>query len=237
MSKFLSHLENACQDFGVILSSEQLSYFETYAATLTDWNTRMNLTAILDPIQMADKHFADSIAVLHAFSAQKNLKLIDIGTGAGFPGIPLKIMRPDLTLTLLDSLQKRLTFLQSLCATLGISAAYVHGRAEEVSRQEAHREQYDIATARAVSDLPVLCEYCLPFVRVGGYFLAMKGPSYQDELARSESALAQLGGELTDVYQYTLSEGGERAVLCIKKIHEIHSKYPRHASKIVKSPL
>jgi len=231
------HLEKACAAIGIFLQSTHFSAFETYAALLTDWNTRMNLTAITDPKEMAIKHFSDSLAIFQALELPKQAKLIDIGTGAGFPGVPLKIVRSDLQLTLLDSLNKRLIFLDALLSTLDLAATLIHARAENAARQEAFREQFDVATARAVAELSTLCEYCLPFVRVGGFFLAMKGPALSEELEKSEQAIALLGGKAVKVYPYTLADGSLRSVAVVEKISKTPSKYPRQGAKISKSPL
>lgn len=232
-----TYLAEVCLAIGFPLQDEQLTAFDTYAALLADWNTRMNLTAITEVKEMAIKHFSDSLAILQALPIPKQAKLIDIGTGAGFPGIPLKIVRNDLELTLLDSLNKRLIFLNSLLSTLELNGTIIHARAEDAARRENLRGQFDIVTARAVADLPILCEYCLPFVRVGGFFLAMKGPALSAEMEKSGHAISLLGGEASGVYCYTLADGSTRSIFIIKKTSKTPSKYPRQGAKISKSPL
>ena len=167
----LSHLLEAQ---GTPADAVQLERLDVYARLLVEWNEKMNLTAITDPYGVTVKHMADSLQILPLLPAGA-FSLIDVGTGAGFPGVPVAVMRPDCRVTLLDGLNKRLVFLETVCRELGLNTVRVHARAEEAARQSAHREQYDVATARAVARLPVLCEYCLPFVKVGGQFIAMKG--------------------------------------------------------------
>ena len=168
----------------------------------------------------------------------KNAKIIDVGTGAGFPSVPLKIMNPDLKVTLLDSLNKRITFLKSLCEKLSLDEVdSVHGRAEEMGRTAQFREQYDIATARAVASLPELCEYCLPFVKVGGVFVALKGSAGEKELTISQKAVETLGGKIADCKPYTLPGGDKRTLIAIKKISQTPSKYPRNKGQMTKKPL
>lgn len=231
---------------GIPLTGEQAERFDLYAALLVEWNGKMNLTAITDPREMEIKHFVDSLTALDSLPPPREEgegpRLIDVGTGAGFPGVALKIMRPDLRLTLLDSLNKRLTFLKELCTALRIKAEFLHGRAEEVGRRKGRRETYDVATARAVASLPVLCEYCLPLVKTGGQFLAMKGPDGDREAREAASAISQLGGELAAVDQRTLPGVGEegpasRKILRIDKLSPTPDRFPRQAAKIAKQPL
>lgn len=160
----------------------QLGAFAAYGDFLLEYNEKVNLTAITDPAQIAVKHFADSVIPLSLIGLPQGCSLIDVGTGAGFPGVPLKIMRPDLSLTLLDSLQKRLTFLEQLSGRLGQENAFVHARAEAAGAMPALRGRFDVAASRAVARLSVLCEYCLPLVKVGGFMLALKGPDCRGEL-------------------------------------------------------
>jgi len=235
--EFIPLLRSLCEDFGVMLTESQLHSFAVYQEMLLEWNTKMNLTAITEPKEIAAKHFIDSLAILKAVDLKENMRLIDVGTGAGFPGMPIKLLRPDLPLTLLDSLNKRLIFLRELADRLQLSVQLIHGRAEEFSRQPQHREQYDLVTARAVSPLPSLCEYCLPYVCPGGIFAAMKGPALKEELAAAENAISALGGELSDVYSYQLPEGDNRSLVLIKKTRLSPANYPRSAAKISKSPL
>ncbi|MBQ8751910.1 MAG: 16S rRNA (guanine(527)-N(7))-methyltransferase RsmG, partial [Clostridia bacterium] len=180
-------------EYGAALTPEQAERFDVYARLLVEWNEKMNLTAITDPEGMLVKHFVDSLT-LAPFLPEGGFSLIDVGTGAGFPGVPVAILRPDCRLTLLDSLNKRLTFLETLCREVGVTATRVHARAEEGGRQAALRDRFDVATARAVAGLPLLCEYCLPFVKPGGRFLALKGPDGEAELVSAKKALIELKG-------------------------------------------
>lgn len=170
-----NYLKSICAAQQLPFSPELAEKLDRYAQMLVEWNEKINLTAITEPGDIAAKHFADSLLLLKACDIPKNVRIIDVGTGAGFPSVPVCLARPDLRLTLLDSLQKRITFLNELCAALSLPADCVHGRAEETGRMPEYREQFDLATARAVANLRELAEYCLPFVRVGGTFAALKG--------------------------------------------------------------
>lgn len=226
---------------GLPLVETQINQLDRYAALLKEWNEKMNLTAITDDEGICVKHFLDCALALRCVeSAGANLaggRVIDVGTGAGFPGVVWKILRPDMELTLLDSLQKRLTFLNAVCEELGLQAELVHLRAEEGGRDARYRLQFDAAAARAVAGLNVLCEYCLPFVKKGGVFAAMKGPQLKEELPQAEGAIRKLGGTVRGVPQYDLPGEGERAVALIARTGELKPLYPRHGGKIRKEPL
>lgn len=237
MQHWQSILQRDAEEWGISLDAVQMDRFDRYLTLLLDWNTRMNLTAIKQPEEVAVRHFADSLTLLGSLDIPEGGKLIDVGTGAGFPGVPAKIMRPDIDLTLLDSLQKRLNFLGELLHALGLDAHRLHARAEEGGRSAELREQFDVATARAVASLPALCEYCLPFVKVGGVFAAMKGPGASEELEQSRNALEMLGGQVERLKEFRLSDGSTRVVMVIKKISHTPPKYPRMGTKIAKSPL
>lgn len=217
------------------VSEKQYESFQKYASLLVEWNQKMNLTAITDPFGITVKHFLDSVLPLKFLNIPDEASLIDVGTGAGFPGIPLKIMRPDIRLTLLDSLNKRVNFLSEVCKALDLEVPCVHARAEEFGRNENYRERYDFSAARAVAAMPVLTEYCLPYVKVGGTFAALKGrnENYKD----SENAVKILGGEISDVTEYTLPDGDGRMLICVKKIKDTPPKYPRNSGQISKKPL
>lgn len=234
---FQNQLIAAAEAFDLALTQEQAAQFLTYAETLVEWNKVMNLTAITDPQEIIVKHFLDSLLLFRACSLPENASLIDVGTGAGFPGLPAKIYRPDLHVTLLDSLQKRLNFLEAVCKKTGAEAKRIHARAEDAGREPALRENYDISCARAVAALPVLCEYCLPFVRVGGCFIAMKGPGLEEELQAAGRAIRTLGGKLESTAAFTLPDGSERRIAVIRKTAPTPKAYPRPAAKIKKSPL
>ena len=224
------------------ITGRQADQLDRYAQLLVEWNEKMNLTAITDPEGVLVKHLMDSLTVLRSLpAAGEKVRLIDVGTGAGFPGIPLAVMREELELTLLDSLNKRLVFLEAVCRALGLEARCVHARAEEAGRQKAHREKYNVATARAVAALPALCEYCLPLVVPGGVFLAMKGPDGEREAQEAASAIKVLGGQLSGIDEWQLppveGEAAERKILRIQKISPTPDRFPRQAAKIAKQPL
>lgn len=224
--------------YGLAVSPEQAEQFQTYLMLLTEWNEKMNLTAIKDPAGVTEKHFLDSILILKYLELPRGASLIDVGTGAGFPGVPLKILRPDLRLTLMDGLNKRLIFLSELLKALNLSAEIVHARAEEGGRDGKYRLSFDFAAARAVAQLPVLCEYCLPFLKEGGVFAAMKGPGVGEELKSAEKAVSLLGCAAADgVREYTLPGGDGRSLIFIRRTGPLPAAYPRHGSKIAKSPL
>ncbi len=224
------------------ITGRQADQLDRYAQLLVEWNEKMNLTAITDPEGVLVKHLMDSLTVLRSLpAAGEKVRLIDVGTGAGFPGIPLAVMREELELTLLDSLNKRLVFLEAVCRALGLEARCVHARAEEAGRQKAHREKYNVATARAVAALPALCEYCLPLVVPGGVFLAMKGPDGEREAQEAASAIKVLGGKLSGIDEWQLppveGEAAERKILRIQKFSPTPDRFPRQAAKIAKQPL
>ena len=186
---------------------------------------------------MAVKHFEDSLAILKYIQLKSDAKVIDIGTGAGFPGIPLKIAREDIDLTLLDSLNKRLVFLQEVCCDLKFNAETLHSRAEEAGKNPKYREKYDLVCSRAVARLNLLCELCLPFVKIGGYFVSMKGPGAAEEISEAENAVKILGGEICKVKEYFLSDNSKRTLVIIKKTKNTPNEFPRHGSKLKTKPL
>jgi 16S rRNA (guanine(527)-N(7))-methyltransferase GidB len=220
-----------------IADAGALEKFERYAALLLETNKQINLTAITDPKEIAWKHFYDSIKVLEYAKIPPGAALIDVGTGAGFPGVPIKIMRPDLQLTLLDSLRKRTNFLTALSEAMEQENRIVHARAEDYGKDKAAREQFDAASSRAVAPLRMLCEYCLPFVKRGGLFLALKGGDVAEELAQAKNAIAVLGGECIGVESYALPNLDRRSLVIIEKISQTPPNYPRIPAKITKAPL
>lgn len=226
-----------CEENNLPVTDTKLEKFDAYAKLLKEWNEKMNLTAITDDEGIAVKHFIDSLSVCKYVSFQNAPKIIDIGTGAGFPGIPLKIMYSEISITLLDSLNKRIVFLDEVCRQLELDALLIHGRAEEFGRDEDYREKYDMAVSRAVANLPALCEYCLPFVKVGGRFVSMKGPDGENELAAAEKAFNILGGNVENLFQTVLPDDSKRTIISIKKVSPTPSKYPRRGTKISKNPL
>lgn len=236
MNNFNEVLFNGMKKFNINLTDNQIEKFNIYCQLLIEWNNKMNLTAIKEPQEIAIKHFVDSCTVLNYVGIKENAKIIDIGTGAGFPGIPLKILRDDLNVTLLDSLNKRLVFLNEVADKLGIVVETVHGRAEDFGRNDNYREKFDIAISRAVAPLNVLSEYCIPFVRNGGKFISMKGPNVQQEVDQSKKAVKILGGKYKNIVQFNI-EDNSRSIVIIDKVTATPFTYPRHGSKISKKPL
>ena len=226
-------LQNYIKDYKITLTENQYEQFQKYFELLEEWNEKMNLTAITDESGVALKHFADSLSLLNFVDIPQNSSLADVGTGAGFPGVVLKIARPDIKLTLINSLNKRLVFLGEVCAQLGIEAELIHSRAEDGARDEKLRESFDFAVSRAVARMNVLSEYCLPYVKVGGAFCAMKGAQANEEFKESLNAINTLGGKLEKKYFFELPEnGGERAIAVVRKVKNTPQKYPRQSGKI-----
>ena len=226
------------QAAGFELAAPQLEQFRQYADLLVEWNKKMNLTAITEPGEIITKHFIDSLYGLPYLP--NGGTLIDVGTGAGFPGIPLKIARPDLSLTLLDSLNKRLTFLNEVIRELALpDVKTVHTRAEEGAvKKSPLREKFDVATSRAVAQLNALAEYCLPYVKVGGVFLAYKGGDVEEECKNAKNAVKTLGGDIRDIVSYTIPTTDiTHTLVVIEKIKETADIYPRQQGKISKKPL
>lgn len=230
-----ARLVQKCSPWNITLSPAQLDLLDAYAAFLVAYNQKVNLTAITSAEGVEDRHFVDSLL----FAAQPEVRgrLVDVGTGAGFPGVVAKIYKPDLQLTLMEPTGKRVEFLKALCAKLGLEGVdFAKERAEEAARKQ-WREQYDVASARAVAALPALCEYCLPLVRVGGIFVAMKGPDAGAECGAAASALQKLGGAYSETRAFTLPDGSERRLILCKKISQTPTAYPRNGGKIAKKPL
>ena len=219
------------------VSRETYQKLEDYAAFLVAYNENVNLTAITDGDGILKKHFIDSLLLHGICKAQlpEGGRVLDIGSGAGFPGVPLALQRPDLRITLLDSLNKRIVFLQQLCEKLGLSYEAVHGRAEQLAKDETYREQFDVVTARAVAALPTLAEYSLPFVKIGGHWIAMKGPG--EDVQPALQAMRVLGGKLCDTHRYTLPDGEERVIYVVKKLSPTPTKFPRNSGQIKAKPL
>lgn len=217
----------------IALSQEQGEKLLKLYDFLVEYNEKVNLTAITDFEEVVVKHFVDSILPFSKLSIDKGASFIDVGTGAGFPSIPLLIYRPDLEGTLLEALNKRCVFLEAACELVGVKAKVVHGRAEDYAKD--NREQFDIATARAVAAMPVLCEYCLPYVKAGGRFVALK--SVNENCDESENAIKILGGKTDQILDYEITNGDSRRLFVIKKISQTPTKYPRNPSMIKKKPL
>ena len=221
------------------LTEEQKLKLEKYMEGILSWNEKVNLTNITDPAEFRIKHNADSLMCVDFPEFQSAKNIIDVGTGGGFPGIPLAVYAPDKHLTLLDSLNKRLRIIDELAGGLDITnITLVHGRAEDVARNREHREKYDLCVSRAVSNLATLSEYCLPFIKVGGYLLAYKGPGADQEVKDAEKALKTLGGSLVDIRETTMEEYGlDHRILVIEKVRNTPKAYPRKAGTPLKEPL
>ena len=230
-------LQRDAKALGVSLSGEQLRQCQTYCDLLIHHNRFLGLTTITEPESIAVRHFADSLTLLAGAEIPEGAALIDVGTGAGFPGMALKIARPDLDVTLLDSLQKRLQFLHTVSRTLEVPVTLVHARAEDAGRLPELRERFDVVTARAVASLPVLLEYCLPFARVGGKLIAMKGPDIRQEREASKHALEALCGAWSATQSFILSDGSRRTLLAVEKTAATPAGYPRSPGKIKKKVL
>ena len=228
-------LKTLSEDIGVALDDRALDRFDTYAELLVETNKVMNLTGITEPDGIVIKHFVDSLELLKYADIADGAGVIDVGTGAGFPGVPLLIARNDIRLTLLDSLQKRLGFLETVLDETELSASAVHMRAEDGGQDKSLRETFDIATARAVAPLNVLCEYLLPFVKVGGAMYALKGQG--EDIEAAKSAIETLGGSLEEEYRFELPNGDARSIVYVKKISQTPTQYPRKAKKITAKPL
>ncbi|ULL13008.1 16S rRNA (guanine(527)-N(7))-methyltransferase RsmG [Paenibacillus sp. H1-7] len=240
MDSIQSKFRDLLAEKGIHLSDRQLDQFETYYKELVEWNEKMNLTGITEREQVYIKHFYDSLSVAFFVNMEEKKMVADIGSGAGFPSIPLKIAFPHLHVTIVDSLNKRIQFLNHLCTQLQVSDVNcLHGRAEDVARNKAHRDQYDLVTARAVARLTVLNEFCLPFVKVQGHFLAMKGSEVEEELQEAGFSLKELRGQLLHTYRMELpeQEASKRHLVLIQKGSPTPAKYPRKAGTPLKMPL
>ena len=232
-TKFINDLKA----IGIELSDEQIEQFLTYYEMLIEKNKVMNLTAITDFDEVLEKHFEDSLSLIKAVDLEKSQAVIDLGTGAGFPGIPLKIAFPNLQITLADSLNKRILFLDDVIRELGLTGIdTVHGRAEDLAKNSDYREKFDLCVSRAVANLSTLSEYCLPFVKIGGKFISYKAGECDEEVAASKSSIFLLGGKISDIKKFELGESG-RAFVIIDKVSGTPKKYPRKAGTPSKDPL
>lgn len=237
MDKIKRALSNSEDYLGSKFNEKQIDQFQSYAEMLVDWNKKINLTSIVDFEEIVVKHFVDSLTLTKHVKIKEQDSVIDIGTGAGFPGIPIKIMNNSINLTLLDSLNKRLVFLKELLSCLGLDANLVHLRAEDGGGQDFFREKFDIATSRAVAKLNVLSELCLPYVKINGFFVAMKGDLEESEIERAKGAIDLLGGKIEKVERFVLPNRDKRSIVIIKKVKETPHIYPRIKTKISKNPL
>lgn len=232
-------LQEGLRRLGLDSGEAVIGQFLTYYELLISYNQNVNLTAITAPEEVAVKHFLDSVALLGLYELPRGARVVDVGTGAGFPGLPLKLVRPDIDLTLVDALGKRVTFLRMCADTLGLTQVNcLHARAEELGKKAEHREQYDVAVSRAVANLATLSEYCLPLVRVGGTFAALKGPAAPQELSGAKNAIAVLGGGNACIKLAEIADAElKHAVVLVDKIGHTPPKYPRSGNKAAQKPL
>lgn len=230
-------LKTESDKIGVILDDRAIDRLDLYAEMLVETNKALNLTAITDPTEIVYKHFIDSLSLLTCINFQEGAKVIDVGTGAGFPGVVLLIARPDLKMTLLDGTNKRLVFIQNVLDAIGLDADVVHMRAEIAGKDTKYREQFDIATARAVASLNILGEYCMPFVKLGGIFAPMKSAKTDEEVKSAKGAIKLLGGRIDKINELNINNYGERYLIITKKISQTPPKYPRASAQISKKPL
>ncbi len=230
-------LYNTIKPFEINFDEDAFQRLDTFAEMLIETNKSFNLTAIKEPDDVTVKHFADCLSILKYIDIHENAKIIDVGTGAGFPGLVLKLYRPDIQMTFLDSTKKRLGFIENVLNECGIKGDILHMRAEEAAQLAKYREKYDFATARAVAALPVLSEYCLPFVKVGGSFVSMKSAESNEEISEAKKAINILGGKIEEDILFDLVENMPRRIIRIRKNSQTPTKYPRPSAQISKKPL
>lgn len=228
-------LKESALDFGVSLDDMALDRFELLEQRLVRWNNHINLTAITEPDEIVIKHFVDSLSIFSAVDLPRGASVIDVGCGAGFPGLPLLIARPDLDLTFIDSVGKKLSFIKEVMRYNGLMGDVVHDRAENIGLSVKYRESFDFAVTRAVAPLNMLAEYCLPLVKVGGMYVSMKGADNEVELGKN--AIEKLGGKIENIVSLELPTGDKRNLILIRKISQTLIKYPRKSKKISSKPL
>jgi len=237
--QYFDIMNESCNNEGLEFNEKKYGQFMKYKDLIKEWNEKVNLTAIKEDEEIVKKHFIDSMKVFK-FQELKNAKnVIDIGTGGGFPGIPMKIIKPEINIVLLDSLNKRIKFLNEVIRELQLdNIKAIHGRAEDFAQEVQYREKFDVAVSRAVANLTVLSEFCLPYVKVGGYFVAMKGPAVEEEIKCSKNAIRMLGGRIEHIEKVKI-EGSDfnHNLVIISKIANTHKKYPRKAGMVTKNPL
>ena len=237
--EYFQLMKEASLEVGLDLTENQYNQFIMYMRLLQEWNEKINLTAITEDEEVIKKHFIDCIKAFKS-NAVKNAKtVIDVGTGAGFPGLPIAIMNPNIKITLLDSLNKRINFLDTVIAKLGLkNVITIHSRAEDGARKPEFRENFDVATSRAVANMAVLSEFCLPYVKLNGYFVALKGPAVDEEISDGKKAISTLGGELENIIEVNIEESDlKHNIVEIKKVRKCPKTYPRKAGTINKKPI
>lgn len=237
--EYFQLMKEASLEVGLDLTEQQYNQFIMYMRLLQEWNEKINLTAITEDEEVIKKHFIDCIKAFKS-NAVKNAKtVIDVGTGAGFPGLPIAIMNPNIKITLLDSLNKRINFLDTVIAKLGLkNVITIHSRAEDGARKPEFRENFDVATSRAVANMAVLSEFCLPYVKLNGYFVALKGPAVDEEINDGKKAISTLGGELENIIEVNIEESDlKHNIVEIKKVRKCPKTYPRKAGTINKKPI
>lgn len=237
--KYFDILNEASNNEGLKFDQKKYDQFMLYKDLIKEWNEKINLTAIKEDEEIIKKHFIDSMKVFK-FDQLKNAKnVIDIGTGGGFPGIPMKIIKPEVNIVLLDSLNKRIIFLNEVIKRLDLkNIKAIHGRAEDFAQEKQYREKFDVAVSRAVANLTVLSEYCIPYVKVGGYFVAMKGPAVEEEIKLSKNAIRMLGGQIEHIEKVHIEDSDlNHNLVIIKKVKQTHRDYPRKAGLVAKNPL
>jgi len=237
MNYNLEKFQTGLKNLNIVLSEQQINQFLAYYEFLVETNKVMNLTAITDFDEVIEKHFLDSLSLYQIYDLSKESRILDLGTGAGFPGIPLKIAFPEIKLVLADSLNKRIKFLQEVIEKLGLEKVEaVHARAEELARNKQYREQFDLCVSRAVANLSSLSEYCIPFVKLDGKFISYKSGEIEEEVNQAKKAISILGGKITEVYKFDLYEQ-KRSFVVIEKKKKTPGTYPRKAGTPTKQPL
>lgn len=237
--KFFDLMKRAANEVGLELTELQYEQFIKYMRLLQEWNEKINLTAITDDEEVIKKHFIDCIKAFKSDAIKNAKTIIDVGTGAGFPGLPIAIMNPNVKVTLLDSLNKRINYLNTVVRELGLkNVTTIHSRAEDGARKPELREKFDVATSRAVANMAVLSEYCMTYVKKDGYFVALKGPSVDEELKNATNAIKTLGGELKEIIEVSIEETDlKHNIVEVKKLNPCSKTYPRKAGTITKKPL
>ena len=237
--QYFDLMKKACDSVGMEFNEDKYQKFMLYKDLLKEWNEKINLTAITEDEEIVKKHFIDCIKAFKADEFKKAKTVIDVGTGAGFPGLPIAIMREDVEVTLLDSLNKRINFLNEVVNKLGLkNVKTIHSRAEDGARKPELREKFDVATSRAVANMAVLSEFCMPYIKVGGHFVALKGPAIEEEIKDGHKAIAVLGGELKEIIEVNIEESDlKHNIVEIKKINKCSKVYPRKAGTINKKPI